>query len=75
MMWSSARSGGQASSIVPSSKYAAATRCCASTMLATPSAKTAGSCSSGLRMSSVNTAVGLSNTRPKYVCTNFAVIR
>jgi hypothetical protein len=65
MIWISARSGGQQSSIVPSSKYIIATRFCASTILATPSANTAWSWSSGLRISSVNTAVGLSNTRPK----------
>ena len=67
MIVSSARSGGQASSIEPSSKYCRATRCWASVMFWTPSTNASRSCVSGRRNASSKTSAGLSKTRPKNV--------
>ena len=75
MIDSSARSGGQASSIEPSSKACKATRCCASVMLWTPSTNASRSWVSGRRKASSKTRSGWSKTRPKKVRTNLAVMR
>ena len=75
MISSSARSGGIASEIVPSSKYARATRSWVVTIVATDSAKIPTSCSSGRSISGVNTMCGCRKMRPKYLVANFSVIR
>ena len=75
MMCSSAFNGGQACAMLPSSKYILATRFCVATMLSMPSAKMSRSCNSGFSISSVKTACGWLNTRPKKARTNRALMR
>ena len=58
MMCSSALSGGQAASTLPSSKYLAATRRCDSTMASTPAANKPMSCISGRSISSGEDGAG-----------------
>ncbi len=75
MYSSSARSGGIAISMVPSSRYVLATRRCVSTMTSTESAYTSASCSSGFSISGVNTVSGCRKMRPKNVVTKRWLMR
>ena len=75
MISSSARSGGMARSTVPSLKYARATRSWVAAIVATDSAKTSMSCSSGRSICGVKTTSGWRKIRPKYFVAHFSVIR